>query len=524
MPIDPLRDSALPVSNQLQVVTKFKYLGIVVSPRPQDYVVNNLTPLITKLSTKVDAWCRLPLSVVGRCNLIKMVAMPQLLYILHNAPMWIPVPFFRKINSLFRELIWRKKRARVRLETLQRGKSDGGLAVPNAWLYFLASQMQHFAGWGRQGGMGRVSQLFSEWSGRQIPGHGLEAGGIQEDGRRCPTLALIYRVWDRGKTLLAVSGFTKHTPLWDNPALPEMQKLRGFGNWVQSGISALSQVQQDDSLKSFDNLQADFSLPRTSFYQYLQFRHAYSAQAQLTDLKVQSQFTLDMLLSATCTKGLISTIYRDLLTEHLKSYPLQVLNKWIAEVGHISEEQWSSVLDLTPLLSPCEAQRLSQLFLVHRVYRTPAFLYKIGVRADSQCPRCGRDNAHLMHMIWDCSALAPYWKDILDLIHLVYGIRLPSDPKVCILGLLDTDDTAAPSSLGILRMLFQARKLIAFHWLRPSPPTVREYTIRMNHIIRLERGVYLKRKASPKFEKIWGPWLDSPGLPTPILLRDRIQL
>lgn len=91
--------------------------------------------------------------------------------------------------------------------------------------------------------MGRVSQLFSEWSGRQIPGHGLEVGGAQLDRHRCLTLALLYRVWDRGKSLLGISGFTKLSPLWDNPALPEIQKLRGFDNWARCGITALSQVQ-----------------------------------------------------------------------------------------------------------------------------------------------------------------------------------------------------------------------------------------------------------------------------------------
>lgn len=431
-------------------------------------------------------------------------------------------PVFHKIHRLFRELIWRKKSARVRLETLQRGKTEGGLAVPNAWLYFLASQLQHFAGWGRQGGAGRVSQLFSAWSGRSIPGQGLDAGRAL-DRRNYPTLALIYRVWDRGKSLLGISGFTKVFPLWDNPALPEIQKLQGFDNWIRCGVTALSQVQLGGSLKPFADLQKEFGLPHSAFYQFLRLRHAHTAQVALTDLTITSNFPLEMLLSTVHTKGLISTMYRELLGEHLKSYPLQVQNKWVMDVGPISEAQWALVLEQTPLLSPCEAQRLSQLFLLHRVYRSPAFLQKIGVRMDSLCPRCGQDGAHMLHMVWECPNLGGFWREVTDLIHTVYGIRLPLVPTVCVLGLVEDTGDSLLSSLGILRMLFQARKLIAFHWLRPSPPTKREYVARLNHIIRLEKGVYLKRKALHKFETIWGPWLDSPGLPTQILLRDRIN-
>lgn len=91
----------------------------------------------------------------------------------------------------------------------------------------------------------------------------------------------------------------------------------------------------------------------------------------------------------------------------------------------------------------------------------------------------------------------------MDLIHSTYNIRLPDEPKICILGLLETLEADTPIFLAISRMLFQARKLIAYHWLRPSPPTLREYVALMNHIIRLERGVYLKRKASHKYEAIW---------------------
>lgn len=98
----------MPSSTQLQVVSDFMYLGIRVSARPQDYIGNNFGPLLDRLSTKVDTWCHLPLLVVGRSNLIKMVAMPQLLYILHNAPTLMPAPIFHKIHRLFRELIWRK--------------------------------------------------------------------------------------------------------------------------------------------------------------------------------------------------------------------------------------------------------------------------------------------------------------------------------------------------------------------------------------------------------------------------------
>lgn len=115
LPVDePMVD--LPVSARpLKVVSSFKYLGIHVSVNPKKYLEDNLLPLFKKLQMTCTTWCKLPLSVIGRINLIKMVWGPQLLYIMHNSPQWIPRKWFNRIETLFRSLIWRKKVARIRL-------------------------------------------------------------------------------------------------------------------------------------------------------------------------------------------------------------------------------------------------------------------------------------------------------------------------------------------------------------------------------------------------------------------------
>lgn len=74
-----------------------------------------------------------------------MFFMPQLLYILYNTPMVVPLKTFRIINSLFGSFIWLNKSPRVKLKQLQKPKESGGLAMPDSWLYYLASQLQHIA-------------------------------------------------------------------------------------------------------------------------------------------------------------------------------------------------------------------------------------------------------------------------------------------------------------------------------------------------------------------------------------------
>lgn len=118
-----------------------------------------------------------------------------------------------------------------------------------------------------------------------------------------------------------------------------------------------------------------------------------------------------------------------------------------------------------------------------------------------------------MHMLWECSVIGKFWTDVLSLIHRVYGLALPSQPKVCIMGLIGDIAGSMPRLLGIFHLLFQARKLLAFHLIQSSPSSISEYINRLNQIMQLVKGIYRKRNEIHKFEVIWGQWFPHPPLP-----------
>lgn len=107
LPLDSTTELIMPGMPQLVIVDTLKYLGIALTKDPNQFICKNLIPLLAKFKQKIGIWKRLPLSVAGRCRLIKMIWMPQLLYLLHNSPVWICKKWFNKIESLFRELIWK---------------------------------------------------------------------------------------------------------------------------------------------------------------------------------------------------------------------------------------------------------------------------------------------------------------------------------------------------------------------------------------------------------------------------------
>lgn len=64
----------------------FKYLGVKITPELKDIIPKNYDPLIEKTAEMLDRWSTLPVSMIGRINLIKMTVLPQYLYYFQTLP------------------------------------------------------------------------------------------------------------------------------------------------------------------------------------------------------------------------------------------------------------------------------------------------------------------------------------------------------------------------------------------------------------------------------------------------------
>lgn len=204
------------------------------------------------------------LSLIGRANLIKM---PQLLYLLHNSPVDVPLDVFWLVNAIFCTLLWKDKSPRIKSEQLQHPKDWGGIALPNPWLHYLASQMQHLIGT-FSGGPSSTSSMSPSTHSimrhrmkvRDIP-RGLDASCFATSNRTYPTYSLIPKNWLKVHALQGVTGFTEYSPLLDNSAYGELMKLPCAVWWKMRGITHLRQILQNGNFCSVEDLQTTFHLP-----------------------------------------------------------------------------------------------------------------------------------------------------------------------------------------------------------------------------------------------------------------------
>src|SRR4029434_6634496 len=120
----------------------FTYLGIQIVPEENKIAQINYDPILEASISSIERWTSLPISMIGRINILKMNILPKFLYLSQNIPLPPPSSLFTRIKKLFTNFIWQNKRPRLRLSLLYLPYDRGGLKCPNIQWYYWAAQLR----------------------------------------------------------------------------------------------------------------------------------------------------------------------------------------------------------------------------------------------------------------------------------------------------------------------------------------------------------------------------------------------
>lgn len=105
--------------------------------------------IINKLKLSIESWKLLPLSQIGRVNVIKMVTLPKFLYLFQNLPIYLPATFFKQLDSVILSFVWNCKTPCIVKAHLQKPTDCGGLGLPNFKHYYWAANARYLTFWQR---------------------------------------------------------------------------------------------------------------------------------------------------------------------------------------------------------------------------------------------------------------------------------------------------------------------------------------------------------------------------------------
>lgn len=175
----------------------------------------------------------------------------------------------------------------------------------------------------------------------------------------------------------------------------------------------------------------------------------------------------------------------------------------------IEESDWDEILENTKKVSPRLSERLTQLYILHKSYLTPARIAKYQPNQDPLCPRCAGHPCTFYHLIWAYPAIQNYWAQIIQFLHDHMGSPLQLDPKTCLMGLLPDVTINQFLATFLYETLFSAWKLLAKCWMR-NTPTIHAWIGEINSTLPYKKVIYRHRGCPAKYHKVWDRWLDTP--------------
>lgn len=115
-----------------------KYLGVQIPKDVSSIYDQNYIPLTAEIKADLNRWALLPMNMYNRIEAIKMNILPRLLFLFQSRPVEIPTKQFNIWNRMISTFIWGKQKPRIRFQTLQLPKDEGGGALPCLEAYYKA--------------------------------------------------------------------------------------------------------------------------------------------------------------------------------------------------------------------------------------------------------------------------------------------------------------------------------------------------------------------------------------------------
>ena len=497
---------------QFRTVAQFTYLGIQIVPKLENIVKQNYDPISNSISEALNRWSSLPISLIGRINILKMNILPKLLYLFQNIPLSPPVGFFPMMEKLFRNFIWNSRRPRLRLSLLYLPYDRGGLRCPNILWYYWAAQLRTMMFYYSEEGSPSWRNMESDSLKLPLPTY-LHSNSFKmlKKSTINPIVKnmIIVRaevkafIWDT----LPISRFS---PIWGNSEFAPGRADGGFKLWADKGVKQLKDVfdSKSGNLLSFEDLVARYNIPRTHFFKFLQLR-SFILIKRAQSLTIPPLSVLEKALSNDpFGKGIISGFY-DLLVEYSPDSSDTRYNAWNSDLeGELTKEQWNTACMEAQTQTSNTRLKLLQYNWLMRVYITPEKMNKINADIPDTCYRCGKDKGTLFHCLWTCPKVKEFWEEVRRELQEILSIEIKLDPKLFLLGLYPPGHRIKRSEIIFLDLgLLQAKRTIALSWKKMGKPSIGHWFKELTVCLPLERITYTIKNKQELFEEIWGRFI-----------------
>lgn len=478
-----------------------KYLGCYISADKKQLFKDNFLPLIDNLKQDFQKWADLPINLMGRINLFRMIWLPKFLYIFSTIPINPPKYFFTKAYSLITSFIWANKAPRLSRKLLHYPKSEGGLNLPNLEFYHLASQSYYFYHIIRNSKEEQWINIENSQTHPQnlflylFSKHNIKHNNFIING--------MVRSWNKMKTIIKQPiTIPRNTNIWNNLWITIQQKTLSWDTWKNKGIHQIDDLLKDDQILSFTDLRDKFKLTDKETFRYIQLKNWLIQNFELKEFQHKND-VVTIISESKTNSHLTKQIYKALVKSTISDSLLQnVYSKWnydlnITDAG----KKWKKNLSLTHEITTNENLRLIQYKLMSRTYYTRDKIYKFDNKLSDICLKCQSQRDSLIHSFWECCQVNKVWKDLEKWLSNVHDAPICLTPQICLFQ--DTGQIKYPTGWMILFSALVLKKVILKNWKDTTTLTLDNWKSLMKYYLNIEKALAEENNKIIQFNDIW---------------------
>ena len=422
----------------------------------------NFTNSVKKIESLLNVWCQRGLTLEGKITIFKTLAISKVVNIAYLSS--VPTYVIKELKKVQNHFLWNGKRAKLKHDTLCNTYENGGLqsvdieikikALQLSWIHRLFDQKEH------QWKIIPRYLLAKNYGDINVFSHHF-APSIES----LKSFPIFYRniltIWKDCSTSPITSGAILNQRIWHNHLLKIDNKTFLFKEFASSNLNFVYQLfNQDGTLKTWEQIKAEFNLQPRSYFSYIQLLHSLPPNWR----QVVSSDPVDVIPEQgilQCTKlipleKLISKqIYAILI--HKKAHT-PTSKSFFMSMFPNTEKDWLKIYLLPRKCSIHAYDRVFQYKILNNILYLNKKLHLFGKSETSLCSFCSLTDEDPPHLFADCQETLALWASLKA--SLSPYLALPDlEKKFALLGFYE----APPDIFKLVNHVLLLFKMYVYH-------------------------------------------------------------